>query len=361
MKKKLLLLAALAFGSFSSFGQVIMYEPFNYALTDPVYPTAPAANQLIGKTLTGVGTWQAASSTNANFNDWIEAQTMSITGMPAPVGNSFIWKGASNKPLIVWPTSQTSGKIYYSLIIRVVGWASTQAPDAYGKQMVSLAGDIPTGTNPSVKYLAALCVKGNQSTAGATSYHFGLSNSHISSTSVVGTNVVWTAGTFAFDVPHLVVLSYDIATGKSDLYIDPTVSATEPTSPSLTLTDGTVTSVGGFYIRQDSNAATPPTGIDEIRVTKTWAEAVGKVPLSVAKNDIEGLKVYPNPVTDGKLLISSASSDVKLVTFYNVLGSQVLEKEVTSGLLDVSSLPKGVYVLKITEAGKTSTRKVVID
>ncbi|WP_366186048.1 T9SS type A sorting domain-containing protein [Flavobacterium ovatum] len=83
--------------------------------------------------------------------------------------------------------------------------------------------------------------------------------------------------------------------------------------------------------------------------------------LRVAKNDIKGLNVYPNPVKDGKLFINTDSGDAKKVAIYNILGKQVLSKEVASGQVDVSSLNKGVYVLKITEAGKTSTRKIVID
>jgi hypothetical protein len=83
--------------------------------------------------------------------------------------------------------------------------------------------------------------------------------------------------------------------------------------------------------------------------------------LGVAKNDIQGLNVYPNPVKDGKLFINSDSTAVKTVAIYDILGKQVLSKEVASGQVDVSSLNKGIYVLKITEAGKTSTRKIVID
>ncbi|MCG9791785.1 T9SS type A sorting domain-containing protein [Flavobacterium algicola] len=83
--------------------------------------------------------------------------------------------------------------------------------------------------------------------------------------------------------------------------------------------------------------------------------------LAVAQNDIKGLSVYPNPVTSGKIFINSDSGEVKKVTIYSILGVQVLSKDVTSGLLDVSTIKKGTYVMKITEAGKTSTRKIVID
>lgn len=374
MKTKLLSLAALALVSFSSLGQTIMYEPFDYALS-PVQPSATSAsntpnttNQLIGKTLSGVGTWVAASSTSATIGDWITDNSTQYTGLPSPLGNSFYYKGSASKPLLPWSTSITSGKVYYSIIVKVDGWytgGTGQMPDANGKQMFALAGNVPSPltANPSVGYLGSFCVKGTP-TKPATGFYIGLSNSHVSSTSVVGTDVVWSPTLFTFGVQHLVVVSYDIATGTSKLYLDPTVSGTEPTTPFLTLTQGATTNtVGGFYIRQDGNAATPYTQLDEIRVARTYWEALvqTKPALSVAKNDINGLKVYPNPVTDGKLFISSASNDAKQVAIYNVLGMEVLNKEVASGLLDVSSLSKGIYVLKITESGKTSTRKIVIE
>jgi hypothetical protein len=94
--------------------------------------------------------------------------------------------------------------------------------------------------------------------------------------------------------------------------------------------------------------------MDNVKVTTSAT-------FGVAKNDIDGLNVYPNPVKNGKLFISSNSGDAKTVGVYDILGKQVLLKEVTSGQVDVSGLNKGVYVLKITEAGKTSTRKIVID
>ena len=178
-----------------------------------------------------------------------------------------------------------------------------------------------------------------------------------------GSTVVWTSSTFAFNTAHLVVLSYDIATGKSNLYIDPTVSNVEPTTPSLTLTDGSASSVGGFYIRQDSNSATPITGIDEIRVAKTYWQALGQVsaPLAVAQNEISGLNVYPNPVSNGVVYINSSSSDSKSVVVYDVLGKQLLQQVVTNGTLNVSALNKGVYIMKVTEGAATSTKKLVIE
>ena len=81
--------------------------------------------------------------------------------------------------------------------------------------------------------------------------------------------------------------------------------------------------------------------------------------LGVNKNDIAGLSIYPNPVTNGTLFINSTTGVNKTVVIYDILGKQVL-KTVTANAVNVSNLNGGVYVLKITEDGKTATRKLVI-
>ncbi len=85
----------------------------------------------------------------------------------------------------------------------------------------------------------------------------------------------------------------------------------------------------------------------------------GLTALGVNKNDISGLSVYPNPVTNGTFSINSNSGSMKTVVIYDVLGKQVLKTNTTNSV-NVSNLNGGVYVLKITEDGKTATRKLVI-
>jgi len=81
--------------------------------------------------------------------------------------------------------------------------------------------------------------------------------------------------------------------------------------------------------------------------------------LSVKNNNIAGLKVYPNPVTGGKLFISTDANNEKAVVIFDVLGKQVLNTTATESV-NVSNLKGGVYIVKITEEGKTATRKLVI-
>lgn len=83
--------------------------------------------------------------------------------------------------------------------------------------------------------------------------------------------------------------------------------------------------------------------------------------LSVNENAISGLKIYPNPVTDGNLFITSNSSEAKKVTVYDILGKQILMAKTSNNAVNVSNLKGGAYIVRITEDGKTDTRKLIIE
>lgn len=83
--------------------------------------------------------------------------------------------------------------------------------------------------------------------------------------------------------------------------------------------------------------------------------------LGIKENAISGLRVFPNPVKDGNLFITSDNGESKQVMVFDVLGRQVINTVINdNALLNVSHL-SGIYMVKITENGKTATRKLVID
>ena len=84
--------------------------------------------------------------------------------------------------------------------------------------------------------------------------------------------------------------------------------------------------------------------------------------LSVVKNNIEGFKMYPNPVTNGKLQMTSNNQAVKNVEIYSLNGQQVYKKEIyLNETINVSHLPKGFYFVKILEGRKIATRKLLVN
>jgi hypothetical protein len=75
---------------------------------------------------------------------------------------------------------------------------------------------------------------------------------------------------------------------------------------------------------------------------------------------IEGLNLYPNPVSNGKVYITSKNDLDKEVIIFDVLGKKVLQTIISSKELGVSNLSPGVYIIKINEGDATATRKLIV-
>lgn len=79
-----------------------------------------------------------------------------------------------------------------------------------------------------------------------------------------------------------------------------------------------------------------------------------------ANRDIDGFKLYPNPVTNGKVYISTTQNAPKKILIFDVLGTQVLETTLLGAELNLSDLDAGVYVLRVFEKDKVATRKLIV-
>ena len=85
------------------------------------------------------------------------------------------------------------------------------------------------------------------------------------------------------------------------------------------------------------------------------------ITLSVVDNTIDGFNVYPNPVNNGEINISTASNGNKSVQIFDVLGKQVYTKNILADeKIKTSNLGAGLYILKVEENGKTATTKIII-
>lgn len=91
------------------------------------------------------------------------------------------------------------------------------------------------------------------------------------------------------------------------------------------------------------------------------ARSLAELTLSTNSFDaIDGLSMYPNPVSGNILNFSSALNAEMNVQIFDILGKQILTSKVTNNALNVSKLNSGIYIVKITEEGKTATRKLVV-
>jgi len=88
----------------------------------------------------------------------------------------------------------------------------------------------------------------------------------------------------------------------------------------------------------------------------------GQSTLPVAKNQIAGFAMYPNPVTNGTFSITSNNSIEKNIEIFSVSGQQVYKSSVKSREnIDISNLTTGSYFIRVEEEGKTATRKLIVN
>lgn len=354
MKKNLLLLAFIVLTAIGSAkAQVVFYEDFNSYTTDAV--------------LIGQGSWyEGGTSTSSSTYDKI----IYPTGITTPTNfvkasttgddkGYYFGRGGKGDPKRDFSAEVTTGTLYYSVLLKVDGYYA--AYDTTGKQILSFSNGAGT---TSQSYAACLFVKGNGTSSteslGGTGFQLGYNRGDSTS------QVDWSSTVLTYGTTYLIVMSYDLDNQTGSLWVDPTVSNVEPTPTVTSVTASTTaaSTLTSFYVRMDSNAKTPLVTIDDLRVAYTWWEVLGQTSapaLSVAQNQISGLSVYPNPVKDGVVYISTSSSEDLSVEVYDLLGKKLISSEVTSGTLNVSSLLKGIYVMKITEGAATSTKKLVIE
>jgi hypothetical protein len=155
-----------------------------------------------------------------------------------------------------------------------------------------------------------------------------------------------------------VVMGYDFVGNTLKAWFNPTLATlTDATTPDLTATPTTaIASIAGFILRQDGATSTPTITVDELKITTTIAGLLGVS----QNNNIAGLKMYPNPVANGTLFIETAANASKTIAVYDVLGKLVLNTTTSDSSVNVSALHTGVYIVNITEEGKTASRKLVI-
>lgn len=80
----------------------------------------------------------------------------------------------------------------------------------------------------------------------------------------------------------------------------------------------------------------------------------------IQESSIEGLSLYPNPVTNGRVYIATKNDTEKEIQIFDVLGKKVFYTQLNSRELNLSSLSPGVYIIKIREEESSATRKLII-
>ncbi|HWS60327.1 MAG TPA: T9SS type A sorting domain-containing protein, partial [Flavobacterium sp.] len=264
-------------------------------------------NYTVGNSLGAEQKW-----TNVNTGDIIAVTTgnLTYTGI-TPSGNSVSFSGAGFETYTPF-TSTTSGTVYYSFLMNITDMTNvtTDLTETYFAGL----------TDNAKSYMGRLFVKKN-----GTQYNLGFDSASTT------TNYDATLRNIGDVV--LVVMGYDFTANTLSAWFNPDLSTfTTATPATLTNTPATaIANLGGFILRQDDNAKTPTITIDELKISTTFPS------LSLKQNSISGLNVYPNPVKDGNLYITSNSSEAKTISVYDILGKQVLNTKTSNNAVNVSN------------------------
>lgn len=301
MKKIYTLLAAVSFASLATAQVTLPYsETFSYADGD----------------LNGKGNWTVQS---ANATDKILVQGGLV---------KFDGAGEDLKSTI---TPTNSGTIYYAMDLNVTSiTAATLADGGYlagfGQDNTTFGGTLWTKKVTETTYKLGVEVRTG-----------------------LGAFTTWTSADYTINQVNNVVVSYTFNTsGTSDDTVNLYVNGVLAASDTHTGTD--LTAINAIFLRQDSTTETPFVAIDNLKVTTNSTEVL-------AVSDMAALKanfVQNTVVNDG--IKFGVKSDVKV---YNMNGQVVKSAPVEKGsTLNVSSLPKGIYIVTGNVDGQVVSQKI---
>lgn len=307
----------------------------------------------ITETFTGTGLlsangWTLHSGTPSQLT--ISSGSLTYSGL-TPTGNKVALVAGNTEDVnkSVGTTAITTAA-YYSAVINFPNTTGLTTTGEYSIALGSQTGSVVSGL------YGRLFLKTG---ASANTFNIGIVNTSS------GFTANYMPTDYPIGTPIFIVVKYDRSNNTAYLFVNPALDSTEPL-PSLTNVTGTTAapaSILSICLRQAGNVTVGSGNVeyDDIRVADNWAYVTtSALKLSVKQNSISGLNVYPNPVTDGILKITSDSSNAKTVAVYDILGKQVINTKTSNNAVNVSNLKGGAYIIKITEDGKTDTRKLII-
>jgi len=100
--------------------------------------------------------------------------------------------------------------------------------------------------------------------------------------------------------------------------------------------------------------------VDGFRVKTKWDLAKDDGSAGMIEMSKTQFNVYPNPVTNGLLNISSSGNSIKYFEIFDVTGKKMQSEVTSENAIDVRNLRTGLYIIQVTEDNQVSTSKFSI-
>jgi hypothetical protein len=264
-----------------------------------------------------------------------------------------------------------AGKYYQISSQPVVTYARTTRNQKYVQDATGAVLIDDLGGIISTPFVAGDAMSG---LTGRTSLFSGL----LQFTPSADANVASSGNTITPQVVTIAELAADVQAYESELVEingvtfengDGTTTFVNPPATNYNFTDGTDTMIfRTAFAEADYIGALVPSGTTGFfalvgnfnGAAQVTARSLNDLSLSIRNNTISGLKVYPNPVADGTLYISTELNAERNVQVYDLLGKQVMNVTTSTEAISISTLNTGLYIVKITEDGKSATVKLAV-
>jgi hypothetical protein len=299
-------------------------------------PHYDGINYIIGEALQTQTGW---GGLNTGDNIVISEGSLTFNGLKASEGNKFSFDGTGMEAVKAF-TSQTSGIIYYSFLLRITDLASLNTTGGY----------FTSFTDNATNFGATVWVKLN-----GTGFELGINPR------TTAANTVWNGTPLNTNTNYFVVISYEMVAGTTNdvvkMWINPIPGSEQPTT-TLTATNGLadLASVQRILIRQDGASTTPFIEMDEIRIGLSWADVT---PAPAAADETAPVPTFSpaNGATNVALnVVPTITFDEVIYTSAGVLVTDANVKSLISFKYDDGTSEK---VLVDVDFSATITDKVI--
>ena len=288
-------------------------------------------------------------------------KSLSYSGFSSSMGNRMYITDvgvspSSDKVNLAFSAAPTS-KAYASFLLKVTDVSSMQ-PNNYGFAPSYFSNFSATSgsTVASTGQVSRLSIRQG---SVANTFNLGIVNT-TGGTIAVSDVFPTPPADYAINTTYLVVLKYDMTgatLGTTSIFINPTISATEPTPTfsSSAGTSGKQLSLGSLIVRQSTKIGSME--IDEVRLGPTWNSVIGA---NLAVNDLSKSTknlISNTLVKDNFKIMTLNNADLKI---YSSVGALVKQKQVVPNeIININTLPTGIYIIQINENGKVSSIKIM--